>query len=245
MKTINQSQLQRQVEILVANGKADPAQAVLATIGYRPENLDAGQSLLQTWLAHKSRATALLAAQKEATEAEAAARWAAHTELTNLSQTVRVLFGANGAVLTSLGLQFRRSHTNGVEMMADGNGNGNGNSNHHQRTRLSTSIAAVIARWRLLLANIPALSAEQQSDLAGCGWDSERLAAAAALVEACAAAHTGQKQKTQAYRAESAAAYAAETALRQWYSQVTRLSRLAIKRADPDNHAQLRGLLGL
>lgn len=96
-----------------------------------------------------------------------------------------------------------------------------------------------------MLANLQTLSKKQQARLADAGWSAERQAAAASLVEAYAAANTGHKQKIQAYRAESAAAKTAEITLRQWYSQVTRLSRLAIKKADPDNQEQLQGLLGL
>jgi hypothetical protein len=215
----------------------------MAGIGYHPAALAAGQSLLQQWLNHKSKATALLAAQKQATQASEAAQQAAQAELSSLSQTVRVLFGADQAVLTSLGLLPRRSYTNGVEAAANGSESGNGGSPHISRT--STSIAARLARWRLLLTNIQTLSVEQQTLLSSAGWSAERLTAAANLVEACTAANTNLKQKIQAYRAESVAAHNAETTLRQWYSQVTRLSRLAIKQADPDNRAQLQGLLGL
>lgn len=42
-----------------------------------------------------------------------------------------------------------------------------------------------------------------------------------------------------------AAARTTETAVRQWYSQASRLSRLAIKQADPANREQLQELLGL
>ena len=243
MSKLTHSQLQRQVEILVANGQVAPAQTIMAGIGYLPDALAAGQSLLQRWLSHKTKAQALLATQKQATQAGEAARQTAQTELSSLSQTVRVLFGADQAVLTSLGLLPRRSSTNGVEAPLNGNGNGNGNSHHASRP--SNSIAETIARRRLLLANLQTLSKKQQARLADAGWSAERQAAAASLVEAYAAANTGHKQKIQAYRAESAAAKTAEITLRQWYSQVTRLSRLAIKKADPDNQEQLQGLLGL
>lgn len=243
MTKLIQAQLQHQVEILVANGAVAPAQTIMAGIGYHPAALAAGQSLLQEWLSHKSRATAFLAAQKQATQASEAAQQAAQAELSSLSQTVRVLFGRDQAVLTSLGLLPRRSHTNGVEAVANGSENGNGAN--PQANHTSTSIAALLARWRLLLTNVQTLNEEQLATLASAGWSAERLAAAATLLETYVAANTTLKQKIQAYRAESAAARNAETTLRQWYSQVTRLSRLAIKQADPDNRAQLQGLLGL
>ena len=233
------SQLQRQVEILVANGQVAPVQAIMAGIGYPPDALATGQSLLQRWLSHKTKAQALLATQKQTTQAGEAARQAAQTELSSLSQTVRVLFGTDQAVLTSLGLLPRRSSTNGVEAPL------NGNSNGYHASQPSSSIAETIARWRLLLVNLQTLSKKQQARLADAGWSAERQAAAASLVEAYAAANNSQKQKIQAYRAESAAAQTSEITLRQWYSQVTRLARLAIKKADPHNREQLQGLLGL
>jgi hypothetical protein len=241
LTTLSQSQLQRQIEILVANGKAAPAQPVMATIGYTAPALDAGHELLQTWLAHQSRAKALLATQKQATQAEWEARQAAHLALSSLSQTVRILFGADPTVLTALGLPLRRSRSNGAEAGANGNGNGQ----TAPRLRPDTTPAAMMARWRLILANIQTLSEAQQQQLAEAGWNAEHLAAAAALVEACAVAHTRQKQKIQAYRAEAEATRSAEAALRQWYHQAARLSRLAIKQADPHDRARLQGLLGL
>jgi hypothetical protein len=213
----------------------------MAGIGYPPDALATGQSLLQRWLSHKTKAQALLATQKQTTQAGEAARQAAQTELSSLSQTVRVLFGADQAMLTSLGLLPRRSSPNGVEAPLNGNGNGNG----HHASHPSKSIAETIARWRLLLVNLQTLSKKQQARLTDADWSVERQSAAASLVEAYAAANNSQKQKIQTYRAESAAAQTAEINLRQWYSQATRLARLAIKKADPNNREQLQGLLGL
>ena len=234
MSKLTHSQLQRQVEILVTNGQMAPVQTIMAGIGYPPDALAAGQSLLQRWLNHKTKAQALLATQKQATQAGVAARQAAQTELSSLSQTVRVLFSMDQAVLTSLGLLPRRSSVNGVEAASNGNDNGTGHGRHPSRS--SASIAETIARRRLLLVNLQTLSKKQQARLADAGWSTERQAAAA---------NTGHKQKIQAYRAESATAQTAEITLRQWYSQVTRLARLAIKKADPNNREQLQGLLGL
>lgn len=247
MSKFTQSQLQRHLEILVTNGQLAPAQAVIAPVGYNAAALEAGNALLQEWLAQKTRARALLAAQKQATADEVNTRRAAEAELSKLSQAVRTLFGADTAVLTSLGLLPRRSRSNGVEPAANGSDPeaGSPNGQNHHPGRLSTSLAAIVARGRLLLANIQTLSAAQLSELAAFGWTGERLAAAAALVEAAAAAHTGQKQKMQSYRAAAAAATEAELATRRWYDGVARRSRLAIKQADPGNRDHLRGLLGL
>lgn len=246
MSRLSQPQLQRHLEILVTNGQLAPAQAVIAPVGYDAAALAAGNTLLQTWLDRKSRARALLAAQKQATADELSTRQAAEAELKNLSQAVRTLFGADTAVLTSLGLLPRRSRVNGSEP-ANGSAptDSSQNGQSYQPSRPSTSIATLIARGRLLLANIQTLSAAQLSELAAFGWTAARLAAAAALVEATATAHTGQIQQMQRYRAEAAAAAEAEHSTRCWYDGVARRSRLAIKQADPANRDRLRGLLGL
>jgi hypothetical protein len=94
-------------------------------------------------------------------------------------------------------------------------------------------------------ANIWTLTEAQQVKLANAGWSGERIAGASALAEACAIADTTQQQKIQAYRAASIAAHEAETAVRKWYSQATRLSRSAIKQVDPADREQLKQLLGL
>ncbi len=246
MSRLSQPQLQRHLEILVTNGQLASAQAVIAPVGYDTATLAAGNTLLQTWLDRKSRARALLAAQKQATADELSTRQAAEAELKNLSQAVRILFGADTAVLTSLGLLPRRSRSS-TEPTTNGSAptDGSQNGQSYQPNRLSNSIAAMIARGRLLLANIQTLSESHLSELAAFGWTAERLAAAAALVEATAAAHTGQIQQMQRYRAEAAAAAEAELSTRRWYNGVARRSRLAIKQADPANRDRLRGLLGL
>lgn len=232
MPYFNQAELPRHLEILVANGKLAEAQAVIGPIGYDAAALAAGQNLLQHWLELANQAKALLAAQKQATYGSENACQVAQAELNNLSQTVRTLFGADEAVLTALGLYARRRSANGVEAT-------------NETSQPSKSLAAKIARWRRLLANIQTLNTGQHSELAQFGWGMERLAAATTLVEACAAAHTGQRQKIQAYRAAAAAAQTAEVTVRAWYQQAARRARLAIQQADPGNQARLEELLGL
>ena len=68
---------------------------------------------------------------------------------------MRVLFGTDQAVLTSLGLLPNRSSVNGVEVASNGNDNGTGNGRHPSRS--SASIAETIARRRLLLVNLQTL----------------------------------------------------------------------------------------
>jgi hypothetical protein len=249
MNKYNQSQIQRQVEILVTNGKLEQAQAILATISYDPAVLETGQALLQAWLTYKIRAQALLAEQKQATQAQQEALRQAQAELTHLSETVRVLFSQDQVVLTSLGLLPRRSSngSNGTEPAPDETGDGTegSNGNGQVRSGLTRSLAGLVARWRLPVANISTLSEAQQAELNAAGWSAGRVAAASELVEACAAADTAQQQKIQTYRAGAVTAREAETALRHWSSQAARLTRLAIRTADPDDREQLHELLGL
>jgi hypothetical protein len=240
MSYFNQAELPRHLEILVANGKLAEAQAVIGPIGYDAAALEAGQNLLQHWLELANQAKALLAAQKQATLGRHSAGQSAQTELSNLSQTVRALFGTDEAVLTALGLYAPRRRANGVEAAGE-----SGQDHHTGQHRPGGSLAAKIARWRRLLANIQTLNAAQHRELAQFGWGADRLAAATSLVEACATAHTGQRQKIQAYRAAAAAAQTAEVTVRAWYQQAARRARLAIQQADPGNQARLEELLGL
>ncbi|MFN8457255.1 MAG: hypothetical protein U0401_21780 [Anaerolineae bacterium] len=240
MPNYNQAQFPRHLEILVTNGKLAEVQAIIGPIGYDTAALEAGQTLLQSWLELANGAKVLLAAQMQATQNSQATCQAAQAELSQLGQTVRILFGADETVLTALGLRSRRRSAAGTTPDSEA-----APDNHNNSYWSQGNLAEKIARWRRLLTNLPSLAAAQQGELAQFGWGAERLAAANALVEACAAAHTGQKQKIQAYRAAAAAAQTAEVTVREWYQQAARRTRLALQQVDPDNQAHLRGLLGL
>jgi hypothetical protein len=64
-------------------------------------------------------------------------------------------------------------------------------------------------------------------------------------VEALANFNTSRKQSIQAYRAEMMAAHTAEAAVRTWYDQARRLSKLALQQTDPTNQDHLQQLLGV
>lgn len=159
---------------------------------------------------------------------------------------MRILFGQDEPLLTSLGL---RPHRNGSNGHSESNGAGNGaepaNGKASPRLRHSRSAAETIARWRLLLTNAQAINGEHGTQLAAHGWNAARLEAAAALVEGYVAAEMNQQQQVQAYQAELSAAKEAEMALRHWYDQATRLSKLALQHSHPATQAQLQELLGL
>lgn len=248
MTNLSQSQLQRRIEILVTNGQLAQAQSVMAGVGYSPAALAEGAAMLQSWQTNQQQVQAQLAAQKRATQAVKEARLAARTAVNDFSQTVRVLFGRDEATLTTLGLAPRRNGTNHAQPAeaAATNGSANGSSNSHAtHNYITPGVAEMVARWRLLLANAQVLSQEQKARLAQAGWDAARLATAAGLVEAYAAADTQHHQQTQAHRAERVAAANTRASLSQWYKEASRLTKLAIYRSDPNDQARLQELLGL
>lgn len=222
------------MEIFTRNGLTVEAQAVLAGIGYTPAELTNGSTLLQTWITARTEIKAQSAAQKLATNTEALAEKAAELEAVNFAGTVRTLYGDDEVVLTALGLQTQ------YETIIDPETG----EPVQQAVRPPRDTAAQIARWSLLFTNASGLEQSVQDALTAAGWDAARIAAALALVQAYANADNAQQQAIQAHQAQSAAAQAAHAAAYQWYSQAARLSKLAIKRADPANAVQLRELLG-
>lgn len=231
--------------MLVTNGQLPQAQAAISAGGYDLAGLAAGETLLQSWLSGRARAKALLAEQKRATQAEHQARQAAQAEINRFCQTVHILFGRDEPLLTSLGLWPRRAAANGHSEPNNSNGSEPANGKSTRPPRPSRSAAETIARWRLLLTNAQAINGQHGAKLAGYGWNGERLAAAAGLVENYVAAEMNQQQQVQAYRAELTAAREAEMALRQWYDQAARLAKLALQQSHPATQAQLKELLGL
>lgn len=233
MATLSQSKLQRRVEVFVLNGLLPQAQGILAGIGYDPLGLDAGSVMLTNWIAMRSQVKASLSEQKQATNAEEAAREAAHNEVGSLIKTIRILFGDDEVVMTALGLQTQYETVGepGEETTAP--------------VRPSEATADVIARWRLLMTNMQTLDAGQQALLTGAGWTTDRLMATTSLVEAYAAADTAQQEAIHTYHGMVNQAKDTELALRDWYSKAARLSKVAIKTADPNNKTELLELLGL
>jgi hypothetical protein len=233
--------------MFVTNGQLTQAQAALAGIGYNPAGLTDGETLLQNWLAVQARTKTLLADQKRATQAEQDARQAAQDEINQLKNTIHILFGKDEPLLTSLGLRPRRTGTssNGSGSSSSDGSDEASSATTTTRIRPSRSTADTIARWRLLVTNVQALNDEQKSRLAERGWDADRLAATAALVEAYVAAEMNQQQQIQAYQAEVTAAKEIELALRQWYHQAARLTKVALRQTSLATRDQLRDLLGL
>ncbi|MFN8460128.1 MAG: hypothetical protein U0401_36675, partial [Anaerolineae bacterium] len=177
MSAIPQSKLQHHVHMLVINGQLPQVQSALAGVGYDAAGLEAGGGLLQAWLAGQARVKSVLANQKRATQAEREARQAAQAEINRFSQTVRILFGQDEPLLTSLGLRPHRTRSNGHPEGSNGaNGSTeptNGKAAHHLRR--SRSAAETIAYWRLLLTNAQTINGQHGAHLAAHGWNSERL----------------------------------------------------------------------
>ena len=239
MPRLSQSKVQRSIEILTTNGQLPQAQAVIAQVGYGPEALSAGATILQEWLTHRNQSKVLLSEQKKATQAQKQAQYAAKKEMTNLAQTARLLFSDDEPVLTSLGLLTRYES---IEVKEDATGEVRTQS---VAKRLSRSTADMIDRWRLLITNAQALGEEEKMLLANAGWTAERLTAAQTLVEAYATADTQQQQAVQVNKTQSALANEALQNMRTWYSRASRLIKLAIKTSDAERREKLEDLLAL
>jgi hypothetical protein len=239
----SQPHLERSVEILINNGGLPQAQSAIASVGYNLEALQQAAALLDTWRDGLTQAQTLLTGQKRATQAEYEARRAARKEVSRFTCTVRTLFGRDETILRSLGLRSPRPANGAGE--TNGAAENNGHSAENGATRPSQSAAATIVRWRRMFANAQNLEETQKTRLAIAGWPAERIASAAALVEAFAQADTRRQETIQTYRAQVAIAKAAELELRQWYKEARQLVRLAIEQADPEGKEQLRNLLTL
>lgn len=230
-----QAKFQHKMKIFTINGKLAQAQAIIAPIGYTPAVLDAGDALLDTWIALLADIKELLSAQKKSTNQERAALKVADKEATLFADTVRTLFAGNTPVLTALGLLPQ------YETVVDPE---TGES-HQVAVRPSRATADMVARWSLMFTNALTLDAGVKAILAAAGWDDARLTAGLGLVTTFANADVAQQQAISAYQAKLADAHAAEAQVREWYRVGSGLCRLAIKKSDPANLEQLLELLGL
>lgn len=248
LANFSQPKLVRHMEILVDNGPLPQAQAVIGPVGYDPDGLDEGRTLLMTWLEHRKLAQALMLVQKQSTAAQNRARSEAKRMVGLFTKTVETLFAEDEAALRTLGVRPRarrkkskyRSRQGDQDQVEDGD-----NETETKQKGESQSTAATIFRWRRRLANVDHLDDEHKEQLAAAGWTAERIAEAAALVEAFASADTKQQEAIRAQQAQQATAKAAEISLRKWYRDARKLIGLAIDEADPQNQDKLRELLGL
>lgn len=235
MAGLTQAELQRKMELFIDRGKTPQAQAVLALISYVPSTLDAGLVLLRDWQLLQQQTVILRTEQKNATRAEADCRKAVEREAVSLTETVRIVFGQNDPILTSLGVQRHYQTIPGTETEEP----------KMKAVRPVVNTSENLARWRLLFANAQVLPTTHQTELTNAGWPLTRIVAGASLAERYAKADNEQKSAIQAYQAASVKAKAAETAVKQWYTRASGLARIAIKKADPTNQQQLLELLGL
>jgi hypothetical protein len=246
LSNLSQPQLERSVEILINNGALPQAQKAIAPVGYHPEALQQAAALLEAWRSGMAQAQALLTGQKRATQAEWAARRVAQKEVNRFRRTARTLFGSDETILSLLGLRPRRrtnggAETNGVTEDGQNGENGSGTST----SRISRSAPATITRWRRMFANAQNLEEIQKTRMAAAGWPAERIAAAAALVEAFAQADTRQQEAIHTYHAQITATKVAEQELRAWYKEARQLVRVAIEHADSEDREKLHALLGV
>jgi hypothetical protein len=107
------------------------------------------------------------------------------------------------------------------------------------------SLAADLARWRLLCVGAASLTKAEQKIMTEVGWPVERITATAALVEAVAAADIAQQCAIQRKEAGTAEAQRLEKKVRRWYSQAVRRAKDAIDQQDPDNRDHWYKQLGL
>ena len=255
---LNQLQLQKNVKIFVTSGKRPEAQAVISPTGYHEEKLNEGEALLDRWLTLKAEADKLREEQKVATSAEKKARNTAASEVSSFKEAVRVLWGQDDTMLARFamapyqyGNRYGKSTTpeessaNGsnAEAPAETPTETNGSK---ARNDQPTTTAERIAYWHMVYAEYPKLNADHQAQLAGVGWNAQRVDAASQLVDVYAKRDDVQARKIKQRQQARTATVEAEKALRTWYSQARRLTRSAIRRAlPPEKRQAMEELLGL
>jgi hypothetical protein len=231
---------------------------------------DQGRSLLAAWLNEHSQKSVKLAAQKKATRLQWQAQKAARKAMISLAETIRVEFANDDEVLTMVGLlpqstsnpQQTTAETaptppvdsDAAALAAEGTDSSatptEGNDSTSTTTsrkprRKSVSLAAEVARWRLLGTNVGQMSADQQNQLAVAGWPAARVAQALALVEAVAVADNDQQLAVKDYRGQCKLARQCEQDLRDWYRRFGGRARLAIRDQVPQKQSELYVMLGL
>jgi hypothetical protein len=253
---LSQAKLQQKIELLAGNGQRPEVRPVMSQVGYDPNALALIETEVESWIANRQQMKVLFGDQKAATLAQREARKAARIELVDLAKTIRILFGGDEPVLTMLGLLPQSSETaiKKGEPTVNSQNSDKATSTAAAKTvdkpaksvkRRSESLAADIDRWRLLCANVGQLSRSRRARLAVAGWSAERVAAAAALVEALVEAHATQQVAVDLYLGHAALTGRQEKALRKWYSDASRLVKMALNRLASEQRTHFKAMLGL
>lgn len=235
MSVYSQPELLRRSDIFTTNGLKSEAQAILAGVGFPPEEIACGAAKLSAVKTADAHKTALDAQKRKATQTEKIAREAAQKEITSLSDTVRVLFAGDPAILVLMDLQ---THYETIT---------NAETGETKRVAVqgSKATAELIAHWRVILAGATRLAPAEQAQLALAGWPQARVTATIALIEGYAKADIDQQVAISAAQSASIMYKVAVKDLETWYLKARRLSRIAIKDTDPKNLQNLNELLAL
>lgn len=232
---LSQKNLIQKTKTLTTNGLHPDAQAIISGVGYPPAVLAVGSGYADAVYNGPAEVQAAKTEQTRATQAEAELRAAVQREAAALAETARVLFADDAPTLLALDLQTRYETVTDAET----------GETKQVAVRPSEATADVIVHWNIMFTNGGRLPDAQKALLAAAGWDNNRLTAGVDAVEAYSNADIAQQAAIQGYQARSDRQKTDVETLRTWYSNASRLCKVAIKTADPNNHQQLLELLGL
>jgi hypothetical protein len=255
MPEFTQKALYRKVEIFLANAGDEDIAPILLTTGISPDFLAQGVELRLSWYEAQRQAGKLKTAKEEASAAQKKAHKAANKAMVLLADLLRGELGDNKPLMNELGLQ-PKSKTNAAQPAADVDSSTPTTAEDTDQTTPTSevesdnaapttkkrsgpkgqfSLAAHLDRWRRLCDGAATLSEDDQKVMTEVGWPPERIAAAAALVEAVAVADNAQQAAVQRKEAGTAEAGKCEKNLRHWYRRAVRRAKNAIEAKDPDN----------
>ncbi len=235
MSGLSHTELERKVKKLVTHGAEPVAQTILHAVGYGPAKLAEGGTLHTTWETSVRTADETLHHQKQATQAEAAARAVANKDLVSFDEMSRTLLAGDEPTLTLLGLTPEQATVKGPD----------GQPMRTVATRPPVAIADTLRRWFERLDNALGLTGDAAALLAGAGWTVDRLKVVRGRVEAYSQADLDQQTAIRLADEASAQQVQNYEALRHWYTVAAAICRQAIKDADPTDHLQLLDYLDL
>lgn len=220
-------------------------QAVIAPVGYGPAGVQSLADLLMAWRGNQVTTHLRLLTQKRAKWQRGETRQELGQTVSSFKQTAKAVFVGDEKVLRFLGLRPPRWRSDSRPRNGASEAKSGGEATASRRSEESESLEACLSRWWQMMANTQNLNETQAARLAAAGWDAERLAVAAALVETLALVDSKYKEAIAAHSTQQWTTTRSEHALRQAYKEARQLIRVAIDEAGLENKKQFKALIGL
>ena len=234
LNRLSPSDIATRMGVLIEKGKSQKAQEVLTKLGYIPEKLDAGKTLLLAWREAKNT-TEVLEAAKQIATAEKNRQWrVANPEIQLIREVLRSSYPVGDPMVEAV---FKGSHRYRDVATEDG-------TTQKQR-RDATDESAEVQEWLDQMERLESLPQSYKQTLLDHGFTPERLNEVSAKIADCERAYEALAIAVSNRRAGTLNVLIKWREVSRWYRSAARVIRQGLKVFDPNDRLKLQQMLAL